>query len=169
MKIRKYGDPVLERPAVEVDGPSPEVVRLLDDMLETMHEAGGIGLAAPQVGVSSRVVVVEVDGLLLRMLNPRIVEEEGRQKGPEGCLSLPGIEGDVERAMRVVVEYLDEQGERRRLEGEGLLARCIQHELDHLDGILFIRRLGAAARLLLKRKLARLKRETEAELARTGG
>ena len=112
---------------------------LLDDMAETMYKFDGIGLAAPQVGRAIRAVVIDVgNGKLLELINPEILQKEGACVDSEGCLSVPGIFGDVERAEKVTVEYTTRYGKRRKLEADALLARCVQHELDHLNGILFI-------------------------------
>lgn len=139
LEIQKAGAPVLKKvsePVKRVDG---KLRSLLDDMAETMYKFDGIGLAAPQVGHSVRAVVIDVgDGRLLEMVNPVITARTGVIVDSEGCLSVPGIFGEVERAEKVTVEYTTRYGKRRALEAEKLLARCIQHELDHLDGILFI-------------------------------
>jgi len=130
--------------------------RLIDDLFETMDAARGVGLAANQVGVARRIAVIDADAQRFAMVNPVIVEAEGRTTAEEGCLSIPEIYGDVTRPERVVLEALDRDGKPFRLAAEGLTARAIQHELDHLDGILFLDHLG-----LMKRKvlLARWKRE----------
>ncbi|GAC1333394.1 MAG: peptide deformylase [Candidatus Dormibacteria bacterium] len=114
---------------------------LIDDMVDTMREAPGIGLAAPQVGVTLRVIVCEVDENLHCLVNPEIIRAEGEQVGNEGCLSIPGYIGEVKRFERVVVKAKNRAGKDVRLKAEGLLARCIQHEIDHIDGILFTDRL----------------------------
>ena len=117
------------------------ILNLLDDMAETMYHAKGVGLAAPQIGISKQLVVIDIgDGRLLELINPVLLEARGEVLDLEGCLSLPGISGDVPRAEWVAVQALDRQGREFRLEGEGLLARALQHELDHLQGILFIDR-----------------------------
>jgi peptide deformylase len=113
------------------------VQQLIDDMVDTMREAPGIGLAAPQVGVPLRVIVCEVDENLHTLVNPEIVRAEGEQVGDEGCLSIPGYLGEVTRAMKVVVKGRNRNGKEVRIKAEGLLARCLQHEIDHIDGILF--------------------------------
>ena len=111
---------------------------LLDDMAETMYANNGVGLAAPQVAVLRRVVVMDCGNGLIEMINPEIMETEGEQDGPEGCLSVPGRRGMVKRPMKVRVKYQNRYGEAEELEGEGLLARCIMHETDHLDGKLYV-------------------------------
>ena len=115
--------------------------KLIDDMVDTMRDAPGIGLAAPQVGVLLRVIVAEVDDQLHALVNPEIIRAEGEQVGDEGCLSIPGYAGEVKRFERVVVKAKNRAGKDVRVRGEGLLARCLQHEIDHIDGILFTDRL----------------------------
>ncbi len=135
--IRTEGDPVLAkvcRPVTEMNDHYREV---LDDLAETMRSADGVGLAAPQVGILRRMVVVELDGVLYELVNPEIVRKEGVQYGSEGCLSVPGYVGDVERPMKVTVKALNRYGEPVEYTGEGLLARAFCHELDHLDGVLY--------------------------------
>jgi peptide deformylase len=115
--------------------------KLIDDMVDTMRDAPGIGLAAPQIGVLLRVIVCEVDDQLHALVNPEIVRAEGEQVGDEGCLSIPGYVGEVKRFERIVVKAKNRAGKDVRVRGEGLLARCLQHEIDHIDGILFTDRL----------------------------
>ncbi|EGL82607.1 Peptide deformylase [Caldalkalibacillus thermarum TA2.A1] len=138
--IVKYPDPVLREKAVEVKRIDERLHRLLNDMAETMYAAEGVGLAAPQVGISKRVFVVDVgdENGLLEFINPEIIVKEGEQIGPEGCLSIPGVNGEVRRAQKIKVRAIDRNGETFELEAEDLLARAIQHELDHLNGVLFI-------------------------------
>ena len=137
--IRTLGDPVLEKKCREVKEMTPRIKELIQDMYETMHNGEGVGLAAPQVGILKRIAVVDVTGEdPITLINPVIVEEEGEQTGDEGCLSLPGKAGQVTRPMRVVVEALNENMEKVRLEGEELLARAFCHEIDHLDGHMYI-------------------------------
>lgn len=138
LDIRVLGDPILRRQTEPVAGIDDGVRALIADMFETMYAAEGIGLAAPQVGRSERVTVVDVEGARYALVNPAIVERGGSERGEEGCLSIPEIYGDVDRASHVVVAALDENGEEVRVEATGLLARCLQHEIDHLDGKLFI-------------------------------
>jgi peptide deformylase len=133
-----------------------EVRRLVEDMFETMDAAKGIGLAANQVGVSRRVAVVDVDGDRFAMIDPHIIQTEGQALAEEGCLSIPDIYGDVTRPDRIVIEALDSAGNRYRKEAVGLKARAIQHEIDHLDGILFLDHLSLVKRQML---LARWRRE----------
>lgn len=158
-RIRLLGDPVLREVAREVaepiDGVHEDVRALIDDLMDTMYEADGIGLAAPQVGVPIRVFVYDVrepEDARGALINPRIVETSGRQKEEEGCLSIPDLREIVQRAGRVVVEGLDADGEKVRIEAEGLLSRCLQHEVDHLDGVLFIDRVSPLKRKMLLNK-----------------
>ena len=157
LEVRLYGDPVLRRQAAPVREVTPEVESWLSDMVETMHTEVGIGLAATQVGIELRMLVIdEGRGMGGRAyLNPVIVEQGGEQVGEEGCLSLPGIFADVRRAEWVVVEAMDRTGASFRRRASGLLARVLQHEIDHLDGILFIDRLDKVTRDRLKRQIKR--------------
>ncbi len=144
--IRLFGDPVLRRPAVEVVDFDKELRTLVRDLTETMLDAPGAGLAAPQIGVGQRVFTWHVDGEVGHLVNPVLDLSEERQDGPEGCLSLPELTFDCIRAMSVVARGFTMHGEPVTIEGSELLARAIQHETDHLDGILFIDRLDPAAR-----------------------
>ncbi|MGC8758873.1 MAG: peptide deformylase [Bryobacteraceae bacterium] len=161
LRIRKYGDPVLEIPAEPVTEFNGELRQLADDMFETMYANKGIGLAAPQVGVSRRLAVLdpsagEDPAAKLVLVNPVILVKEGVQIGEEGCLSIPGFREDVRRAYRVRVRAQDLDGNPFETEGEELLARAIQHEIDHLDGILFLQHLSLLKRDLIKRKIRKL-------------
>ena len=138
LEIKKAGHPVLKEICKPVDRVDSKLRKLLDDMADTLYDANGVGLAAPQVGIPIRVVVIDVGDGLIEMVNPVIRYKEGEQLGAEGCLSVPGIFGDVKRAEVVKVEFTDRKNKRKVLTGSGLLARCIQHELDHLEGRLFI-------------------------------
>ena len=138
LKILTAGDPVLRQTAAEVTKIDKKLIKLLKDMAETMYAADGVGLAAPQIGVSKRIVVIDVGDGLIEMINPVIVKKEGSVVGGEGCLSVPEYEGEVERAEKVECEFTDRSGKRYLIETNGLLAIAIQHELDHLDGGLFI-------------------------------
>lgn len=140
LDIRRAGDPVLKEKAKPVAKITKTVRSLLDNMVQTMQEADGVGLAAPQVGVSLRVIVVDVGEGLIELINPVIVASEGCETGTEGCLSIPGMYGDVERFTSVTVQGLDRQGAPITVQGSGLLARALQHEIDHLEGVLFIER-----------------------------
>ena len=138
LKILTAGDPVLRQTAAEVTKIDKKLIKLLKDMAETMYAADGVGLAAPQIGVSKRIVVIDVSDGIIEMINPVIVNKEGSVVGGEGCLSVPEYEGEVERAEKVECEFTDRSGKRYLIETDGLLAIAIQHELDHLDGVLFI-------------------------------
>jgi len=140
LDIRKAGDPVLKKTARPVPKITKQIKILLDNMAETMNEADGVGLAAPQVGVSLRVVVIDVGDGIIELVNPEIIESEGCETAIEGCLSVPGMYGDVERFTCVTVKGMDRNGEPVTLRGDGLLARALQHEIDHLQGVLFIER-----------------------------
>nr|WP_221209214.1 peptide deformylase [Nocardioides albus] len=144
--IRLFGDPVLRKPAIEVVDFDKELRKLVADLTDTMLEAPGAGLAAPQIGVSLRVFTWYVDGEVGHLVNPDLTLSEETQDGGEGCLSLPDLTFDCRRALSVVAKGFDMHGEPVTIEGSELLARAIQHETDHLDGILFIDRLDEAAR-----------------------
>lgn len=131
---------VLRRRAKPVGKVTGETQRLIDAMIETMRTASGIGLAAPQVGVSKRIMVAEVDGKLHVLIDPQIIKRHGQEIGTEGCLSIPGVVADVPRAARVVVKGKNRRGRGIHLAAEGLLARVLQHEVDHLNGVLFLER-----------------------------
>jgi peptide deformylase len=156
LPLHLLGSPVLRQHSAEVKTVDDRVRRLVEDMFETMDGAHGVGLAANQVGVARRVAVVDADGDRFAMIDPTIIEAEGRATAEEGCLSIPDIYADVTRPERVVVEALDIEGNRYRKEATGLKARAIQHEIDHLDGILFLDHLSLMRRQML---LARWRRE----------
>ena len=139
LKIVKVGDDTLRKVCRPVDKITPRILTLLDDMAETMHAADGVGLAAPQVGVLRRIVVIETEpGQLIELINPKIIAYSGSQEGTEGCLSVPGKYGTVTRPMHVTVRALNRKGETFDITGSELLARAFCHELDHLDGKLYI-------------------------------
>jgi len=142
LTIRKYPDPVLRTPAVPVDRVTKEIKKLIRDMMATMRAAKGIGLAAPQVGVSKRVIIVDGEGEPMAFINPEIVSQEGRVDSEEGCLSFPPeVRGIVPRAARVTVRALRPSGRLERIRADGLLSRVLQHEIDHLNGVLFVDRM----------------------------
>ncbi len=155
LKVLKYGDPILRRKAAPIGDVTPEIKTLIADMIETMYDQVGIGLAAPQVGIPLRLIVVDDEraGGTRPLINPAITAQRGSVEGEEGCLSIPGIFATVVRADWVRVEALDGDGTSLELEASGLLARVIQHEIDHLDGILFIDRLDKVTRDRIKRKI----------------
>lgn len=138
LSIRTIGDPVLRTEAKPVDEVTDKTKELIKNMQDTMYDASGVGLAAPQIGVLKRIIVVDVGEGPLTLINPEIVESSGSEIDEEGCLSIPNENGNVERAARVVVEALDRDGREVEIEAEGLLARALQHEIDHLAGILFV-------------------------------
>ena len=137
-QIVKIGEPVLRKKSKVVKEINDRLIDLLDDMADTMYEADGVGLAAPQVGILKRVVVVDIGDGLIELINPEIIEAEGEYLDNEGCLSVPGESGDVLRPYRVKVRALNIFGETIEIEGEELLARAFCHEIDHLDGILYV-------------------------------
>lgn len=159
--IVRYGDSGLHEPAREVASLTPEIRTLIDDMVETMYAAPGIGLAAPQIGVPLRVCVIDLSvgrdaAGLITLVNPVFVERAGMQLEEEGCLSIPGFNATVARPQRVVVRGLNREGDQQQLDGTGLLARALQHEMDHLDGRLFVDRLRGIKRDLIVRKIRKL-------------
>ncbi len=161
--IIRHGEAVLHSPAQPVDAVTPAIQQLIDDMVQTMYAAPGIGLAAPQIGVPLRVFVVDLSvgrdaTALMAFVNPEFVEREGMQLEEEGCLSVPGFNASVARPARAVVKGLDREGREQTVEGTGLLARAFQHEMDHLDGNLFIDRLRGLQKDLIVRRIRKLAR-----------
>jgi peptide deformylase len=161
--ILRYGSNVLHQPASPVGEITPEIHQLVDDMIQTMYAAPGIGLAAPQIGVPLRIFVADISvgrnpGDLLTFINPTFVERDGMQLEEEGCLSVPGFNATVARPSRAIVTGLDRSGREVTVEGTGLLARCFQHEMDHLDGTLFVDRLRGLQKDLIIRKIRKLSR-----------
>jgi peptide deformylase len=167
LKIRKYGDPVLETPCDPVtEFGTDELNQLVDNMFETMYANKGVGLAAPQVGVGKKLMIIDPSAgqdpeAKIVLVNPELVKVEGKQVGEEGCLSIPGFREDVRRAMKVRVRARTPQGEEVELEGEELLARAIQHENDHLNGILFLKHLSPLKRDMIRRKIRKLQQSGE--------
>lgn len=163
LPILRFPDPRLRKNAEPVRQIDDAIRRLARDMAETMYEAPGIGLAATQVDVRKRVVVIdasETRDQLLTLVNPEIVEQSGKQVGEEGCLSVPGIYDKVERAQRVVVRYLDLDGKEQTIEAEGILSVCLQHEIDHLQGRVFVEHLSQLKQQRIKNKLSKQARIT---------
>jgi peptide deformylase len=161
--ILRYGAPALQGVAAPVETVDDEIRRLIDDMVDTMYAAPGVGLAAPQIGVPLRVAVIDLSvgkrgGDLLALVNPEFVERDGMQLEEEGCLSVPGFTATVPRPSRVIVRALDRTGTSQTIEGTGLLARALQHEVDHLDGRLFLNRIRGLQRDLIVRKIRKLDR-----------
>ncbi len=138
LEIRKAGDKVLKEQAKPVTKIDRKIKQLLDDMAQTMYDAEGVGLAAPQVGESLRVIVIDTGEGLIELINPAIIETDGWENGTEGCLSVPCVYGEVERYSEVTAEGYNRYGKKVRICGTGLLARALQHEIDHLEGVLFI-------------------------------
>lgn len=169
LRIVKYGDPVLEQRAENVTNfGTPELRQLVDDMFETMYANKGIGLAAPQVALRQRLTVIDPSAgedpkEKLVLINPEILEKEGTQLGEEGCLSIPGFREDVRRALKVRIRAQNVDGEFFEIDGEELLARAMQHELDHLNGILFISHISPLKRDLIRRKIRKLVKAGEWE------
>jgi peptide deformylase len=159
--LLRYGAHVLHQPARPVDRITPEIDSVIADMIDTMYAAPGIGLAAPQIGLPLRIFVVDISigrdpGGLIVMVNPEFVERDGMQLEEEGCLSVPGFNATVVRPQRAVVKGLDRHGNAQQVEGTGLLARAFQHELDHLDGTLFVDRLRGIKRDMIVRRIKKL-------------
>ncbi len=164
LKIVKYPEPVLSQPGEPVTEFDAELRKLAADMFETMYASEGIGLAAPQVGVSKRVTVIDLSmgkdpAQKLVLVNPEIIFHEGKQYEEEGCLSFPEIREKVVRSIKVRVRAQDESGKWFEMDGEGLLSRCFQHEIDHLDGMLFIFRMSALKRNLNLRKIRKMQHD----------
>src|SRR5579862_6551671 len=164
--IVKFGDPVLETPTKAIEKFDEELLALTSDMFESMYAAQGVGLAAPQIGISRRVAVIDVSNgknpeAKLVCANPEIVHAEGEQREEEGCLSIPGFRGHVARPQYVTVRAYDVLGNEFEMRGEGLLARAFCHEIDHLKGILFISHLSMLKRDMIKRKIRKMKKAGE--------
>jgi peptide deformylase len=155
LKVRKYGDPTLRKSAVPIGDVTPELRRIIADMTETMYDEVGIGLAAPQVGISLRLIVISDEDSrgVQALLNPAIIERGGEVTGEEGCLSIPGVFAPVTRAAWVKVEARSVDGQPITINARGLRARVLQHEIDHLDGVLFIDRVDPMVRDRIKRKI----------------
>lgn len=161
--VLKYGDRILHDPARPVDAVTPDVKQLIDDMIETMYAAPGVGLAAPQIGVPLRIFVVDISlghdpASLMVFINPEFIERDGVQLEEEGCLSVPGFNATVVRPAHAIVKGLDRTGAEQQSEADGLLARAFQHEMDHLDGTLFVDRLRGIKRELIVRRIKKLTR-----------
>jgi peptide deformylase len=166
--VRYMNNPILERPVAPVrEFDTPELHMLIADMFETMHVSHGVGLAAPQIDIDQRITVIDVSGANAEddekvepepivLINPQIIHKVGKQTGEEGCLSIPGFREPVSRAKQVIIRAHDVKGEAFEISGEALLARAMQHEIDHLNGVLFINHLSALKRDLIKRKIKRM-------------
>lgn len=161
-EIRTYGDTILRRVAQPVKEIDAQTRRVVERMVEAMIRANGVGLAAPQIGVSKRIIVLDLDGKLRVLINPELLEtSEETQEALEGCLSVPGIDAEITRKLKARVRGTTLDAERITLDGEGMMARAIQHELDHLDGVLFIDHLSPARRRSLLREYTRRREETD--------
>ncbi len=164
LEIKKYPDPVLKQKAHEITDINGNLQELIDNMIETMYEAPGIGLAANQIGELKRVIVVDITagkekGNLIVLVNPQIVETEGKTDSEEGCLSVPKYTNVIKRAEKVLVKGLDREGNPVEIEAEGLLSRAFQHEIDHLDGVLFIDRLSPIKREFFRKRYKKILKE----------
>jgi peptide deformylase len=168
LDIYVLGAPILRQETEPVVAVTDELRRLIDDMFETMYAAHGIGLAAPQVGRRERVAVVDVNNAPLVIINPEIILAEGKQRAEEGCLSIPDIYGEVERAARVIVRAQDRDGKPFEIEGTDLLARCLQHEIDHLHGRLFIDYLSFVKRRSALAKWEKLRKGERSHVRKVG-
>jgi peptide deformylase len=150
LPIRKLPDPVLKQKAKKISGIDPSIRKLIDNMLETLHDANGVGLAAPQIGVSLRMVVIcmpEEDAEEIVLINPEIIKKSGEREVDERCLSIPGYSGKVKRAVTVTAKARDENWKEIRIKGDELLAQALEHEIDHLNGVLYVDRLESADKL----------------------
>ena len=156
-RVLHFGEEPLREVSQPIETITDDIRRLVDDMFETMHEAKGVGLAAPQVGVNVRLAIIDIGDDPLVLINPKIIRSSGKESCDEGCLSFPGLTEKVERAKKVTAEATDIDGAVFQIEAEGLLARAIQHELDHLEGVLFIDRISKARKLQLKHDLELIK------------
>ncbi|MBF0499568.1 MAG: peptide deformylase [Candidatus Riflebacteria bacterium] len=155
-RILHLGEEALRRDSEPITAIDDKLRVLVVDMFETMHKARGVGLAAPQIGINKRLMIIDVDEHPLVFINPEIIRKSGKETCEEGCLSLPGLRENVSRATKVLANAIDLDGKSFEIEAEGLLARAIQHEIDHLDGVLFIDRISKARRIQIKRDLERL-------------
>ena len=163
LSITKYGNEVLRKVAEPVEEINDEIIQIVADMLEAMYKFEGVGIAAPQIGISKRIVIVDTEpsnpaSKPIVLINPEIVEKDGEIGEDEGCLSVPEIRGDVKRAERVVVEGIDLEGNKIRVEGTELLARALQHEIDHINGKLFIDHLSRLKKQLIKNQLRKIEK-----------
>ncbi len=166
LKLEKYGSDVLRQVAQPVEEITGEIRQLAEDMLKAMYDSDGVGLAAPQIGISKRIVVIDANpndpfSDPIALINPEIVERSGQADAEEGCLSVPEVNGEVERAEAVTVEALNLDGKKVRIEATELLARVIQHEIDHLNGVLFVDHLGRLKQQLIKKHLRKIEKETK--------
>ncbi len=165
LRLRKYGSDVLRQVAQPVEEITDEIRQIAEYMLEAMYDSDGVGLAAPQIGISKRIVVIDVNPYdpscdPIALINPEIVEQTGQEDAEEGCLSVPDVHGEIKRAEKVTIEALTLDGKKVRIEATDLFARAIQHEIDHLNGILFVDHLGRLKQQLIKKQLRKIEKET---------
>lgn len=159
-EIKVYGEEVLRKKAEEVKEINEEILKLIEDMVETMHEAKGVGLAAPQIGIDKRIFVIDInDGIIRKVINPVLEYSNEIEENEEGCLSIPGIYKVVKRPKIIKISYLNEKGEKISEVAEGLLSRAFQHEYDHLEGVLFVDKISPVAKRLISKKLQNLSKE----------
>jgi len=166
LKLSKYGSEVLREVAQPVEEITEEIRKIADNMLRAMYDSDGVGLAAPQVGISKRIIVFDpeplnMDSEPMALINPEIVERSGKADSEEGCLSVPDVRGEVGRAANVTVEALNLDGKKVRIEATDLLARILQHEIDHINGVLFVDHLSRLKKQLIKKHLKKIERENE--------
>ncbi|OIO79438.1 MAG: peptide deformylase [Candidatus Omnitrophica bacterium CG1_02_43_210] len=159
LKIRVYPDPILKKKTSFVAGITDDEKKLFEDMAKTMYVAGGVGLAANQVGVSKQIMVLDVGRGLLKLANPKILKASCKKSGEEGCLSFPEISVKIERPEKVVIEAMNHEGAKVKIEADGLFARALQHEMDHLAGVVIIDKIGIRQKLLIAGKLRKLKKK----------
>jgi len=159
LKIRVYPDPILKKKTSFVAGITDDEKKLFEDMAKTMYVAGGVGLAANQVGVSKQIMVLDVGRGLLKLANPKILKASCKKSGEEGCLSFPEISVKIERPEKVVIEAMNHEGAKVKIEADGLFARALQHEMDHLAGVVIIDKIGIRQKFLIAGKLRKLKKK----------
>lgn len=157
-KIKIYGDPILRKKALRVDKVGEEEILIVESMVETMNANEGVGLAAPQIGINKQIIVVKNDQNVIKLFNPVILEKQGEEEAEEGCLSVPEVYVKVKRASHVLVEGLNEKGQLTKIEAEGLTARILQHEIDHLSGVLIVDYASPISKVLVKKQLKKLRR-----------
>lgn len=162
-RIHKYGDPILKKKAVPVSEVNDQIRQYLNDMVDLMRVSKGVGLAANQVGLDQRIMVIEFENLVYKLVNPEIVQKDGIIEFEEGCLSFPGIYLKVKRSDKLWIDFLDDQGRRRTIQTQGILSVIMQHELDHLNAILFIDRIPFSQRLKYFKQLHALQKEAHAQ------
>ncbi len=158
LQIKIYGEPILRKKASKVNKISKNDISIMEKMVEIMHNSEGVGLAAPQIGISKQIIVVRDDNGVIKLINPVILKKEGEEEAKEGCLSIPDIYVDVKRANQILVEGINEKEKEVTIEAEGLTARIIQHEIDHLNGVLIVDYASPVSKVLVKKQLKKLRR-----------